>query len=69
MKLILRMLEHHPMQAYDITLMKELQPIGLCLATYPQMCFQRAGYSSIEKREIDWSEYKSQSFRMYTHNI
>ena len=68
-KLILPMLERHPMQAYDITLMKELQPSGLCLATYPQMCFQRAGYSSIEKREIDWSEYQSQSFRMYTHNI
>src|ERR1700761_7461065 len=51
MRLILPMIEKNPTQAYDITLMKELQPSGLCLSTYPQMCFQRAGYSSIEKRE------------------
>jgi hypothetical protein len=30
---------------------------------------QRAGYSSIEKREIDWAAYQSQSFAMHTHNI
>ena len=69
MRLILPMIERNPTQAYDITLMKELQPSGLCLATYPQMCFQRKGYSSIEKIEMDWESYQAQSFQMHTHNI
>ena len=69
MKLILPMIEKNPTQAYDITLMKELQGFGRCFATYPQMCFQRKGYSSIEKTEMDWEDYQTTAFAMYTHNI
>jgi len=69
MKLILPMIEANPTQAYDITLMKNLQTNGLCFATYPQMCFQRKGYSSIEKKDMDWELYQTQAFAMHTHNI
>ena len=69
MKLILPLIEKNPTQAYDITLMKELQGFGRCFATYPQMCFQRKGYSSIEKTEMDWEHYQTTAFAMYTHNI
>jgi hypothetical protein len=70
MKLILPLIEANPTTAYDITLMKGLQQqYGKCYCTYPMLSNQRAGYSSIEKREIDWAAYQSQSFAMHTHNI
>lgn len=69
MKLIVPMIEKNPTQAYDITLMKNLQPDGKCFATYPQMCYQRAGYSSIEKKEMDWRSYQSHAFNTYTKGI
>jgi GR25 family glycosyltransferase involved in LPS biosynthesis len=69
MKLIVPLIEKNPTTAYDIILMKFLQPENRCYATIPMLSNQRAGYSSIEKKEIDWSEYQSQSFRMYTHGI
>lgn len=69
MRLILPMIEKSPTQAYDITLMKNLQPYERCYATFPQMCFQRAGYSSIEKREMDWESYQTQAFATYTNGI
>lgn len=69
MRLILPLIEANPTTAYDIILMKHLQPLHRCYATIPMLSNQRAGYSSIEKRDIDWSGYQSQSFAMYTNNI
>lgn len=69
MKLILPMIEKNPTQAYDITLMKNLQTEGKCYATYPMMCFQRKGYSSIEKTEMDWESYQVHAFNTYTKGI
>lgn len=69
MRLILPMIEKNPTQAYDVTLMKNLQTEGRCYATFPQMCFQRAGYSSIEKTEMDWESYQTQAFNTYTNGI
>jgi GR25 family glycosyltransferase involved in LPS biosynthesis len=69
MKLIVPLIEKNPTTAYDILLMKHIQPLGKSYCTLPMLSNQRAGYSSIEKKEIDWAEYQRQSFRMYTHNI
>lgn len=69
MRMIIPMIGKHPTQAYDVTLMKELQPLGKCLATFPQMCFQREGYSSIEKREMNWEMYQRQAFITYTNGL
>lgn len=69
MKLILPMIEANMTTAYDIILMKNLQPDGKCFATYPQMCFQRSGYSSIEKKVMDWESYQSHAFNTYTKGV
>lgn len=69
MELILPMIEKNPTQAYDVTLMKNLQPDGKCYATYPMMCFQRTGYSSIEKKEMDWKSYQVHAFNTYTKGL
>jgi hypothetical protein len=69
MKLILPLIEANPTTAYDIILMKHIQPLGKSFCTLPMLSNQRAGYSSIEKREIDWASYQAQSFAMHTHNI
>lgn len=69
MKLILPLIEANPTLAFDIILMKFLQPIGKCYACFPMLSNQRAGYSSIEKREIDWAAYQSQSFATYTKGV
>jgi hypothetical protein len=69
MKLIMPLIRSNLTTAYDILLMKHIQPLGKTYCTIPMLSNQRAGYSSIEKKEIDWAEYQSQSFRMYTHNI
>jgi hypothetical protein len=70
MKLILPLIEANPTQAFDITLMKGLQqPYNKCFCTIPMLSEQRPGYSSIEKKEINWAEYQQQSFKMFTHNI
>ena len=70
MKLIIPLIEANPTTAYDITLMKGLQQTyGKCYCTYPMLSNQRAGYSSIEKKDIDWAAYQAQSFAMHTHNI
>lgn len=69
MKLIVPLIQKYPTTAYDILLMQHIQPLNKTYCTYPMLSNQRAGYSSIEKREIDWSEYQAQSFRMYTNNI
>jgi len=69
MRLILPDLEKNPTQAYDITLMKGIQQENKCYCTFPQMCYQREGYSSIEKRSMDWKSYQTQAFNTYTKNI
>lgn len=70
MKLILPLIESNPTTAYDITIMKGLQQqYGECYCTFPMLSNQRAGYSSIEKREIDWAAYQSQSFATYTNGL
>lgn len=69
MKLILPLIEKNQTLAYDIILMKFLQPENKCYCTMPMLSEQRPGYSSIEKREINWAEYQHQSFRMYTNGI
>jgi hypothetical protein len=69
MKLIVPLIEKNPTLAYDILLMRFIQPLNKSFCTLPMLSNQRAGYSSIEKRDIDWSEYQAQSFRMHTHNI
>lgn len=69
MQLILPMIESNSTTAYDIILMKYLQPDRKCYATYPQMCFQRAGYSSIEKTEKDWKSYQTHAFQTYTKGL
>jgi len=53
----------------DIILMKFLQPENRCYCTIPMLSNQRIGYSSIEKREIDWAAYQSQSFATYTKGL
>lgn len=69
MKLILPLIEANPTTAYDITIMKGLQTLGKCYCTMPMLSTQRSGYSSIEKREMDWAAYQSQSFKMFTNGI
>lgn len=69
MRMIIPMIEKNPTQAYDVTLMKNLQPDGKCYATLPQMCFQRTGYSSIEKREMNWELYQRDAFTMWTNGL
>jgi len=69
MKLIVPLIEKYLTTAYDIILMKHIQPLNSCYATLPMLSTQRPGYSSIEKREIDWSVYQNQSFAMFTNNI
>lgn len=69
MKLILPLIKANPTTAYDILLMKHIQPLGKSYCTIPMLSSQRPGYSSIEKREIDWSIYQAESFRMHTHNL
>lgn len=69
MKAILPLIEKYPTTAYDVTLMKHLQPEEKCYCTYPQMCYQRSGYSSIEKKEMDWESYQSHAFNTYTKGI
>lgn len=69
MKLILPLIEANQTLAYDIILMKFLQPEGHCYCTIPMLSNQRPGYSSIEKREIDWAAYQSQSFNTYTKGL
>lgn len=70
MKLIVPLIEKYPTTAYDIILMREIQQqYNKCYCTIPMLSNQRAGYSSIEKREIDWAAYQAQSFMMYTKNI
>lgn len=69
MKLILPLLEQNPTLAYDIILMKFLQPENRCYCTIPMLSNQRSGYSSIEKREINWAEYQAQSFATYTKGL
>lgn len=68
-KLISPLIEENYTTAYDILLMKHIQPLGKSYCTYPMLSSQRPGYSSIEKKEIDWSIYQNQSFAMFTHNI
>lgn len=69
MKLIVPLISEHYTTAYDILLMKHIQPLGKSYCTYPMLSNQRAGYSSIEKKDIDWAAYQAQSFAMHTHNI
>lgn len=69
MKLILPLIESNPTLAFDIILMKFLQPENRCYCTFPMLSSQRPGYSSIEKREINWAEYQAQSFAIYTKGL
>lgn len=69
MKLILPLIESNPTLAFDIILMKFLQPENRCYCTFPMLSSQWPGYSSIEKREINWAEYQAQSFAIYTKGL
>jgi hypothetical protein len=55
--------------AYDIMLRNGLQPLGKCYTCYPRLATQWAGWSSIEKREIDWEMYMRQTFAQHTKGI
>lgn len=55
--------------AYDIMLRNGLQSLGKCYTTYPRLATQHAGYSSIEKKEIDWEIYMAQTYAMHTKGI
>lgn len=70
MKLILPLIKSNPTTAYDITLMKGIQlQYNKCYCTFPMLSEQASGYSSIEKKEMDWASYQRQSFNMYTRNL
>lgn len=66
-ELILPLLEN--VLAYDIQLMKFIQPLDHCYCTYPMMCIQLPGYSSIEKGEKDWASFQSVTYATHTKGI
>lgn len=69
MKLIVEAIDRNPYLAYDILLMKEIEPLNKVYCTYPQICFQRPGYSSIEKDFKDWESISAFSYNAYTKNL
>lgn len=69
MQKIIPMIELNPHTAYDIVLMQNLQTEDKCYCTFPQMCFQREGYSSIEKKSMNWRQYQSEAWIIHTHNV
>jgi GR25 family glycosyltransferase involved in LPS biosynthesis len=70
MKLILPLITKQPILPYDILLMKEMQQVyHKCYCTYPNLCLQRAGYSDIEKKEIDWGKMCSFTYNSHTFNL
>lgn len=69
MKLIVEAIERNPTLTYDIMLMKNLQPLGKCFATLPQLCYQREGISHIEKGFKDWGSISRATFTMHTKNL
>lgn len=56
-------------EPYDIALMKKLQVMGRCFGVYPRLCTQRAGYSDIEKKDIDWGKLMDITCRQYTKHL
>lgn len=64
---ILPLLDH--VEPYDIKLMKNIQTQGRCYCTFPMMCEQWPGYSSIEKKEMDWPSYQRITYASYTKGI
>lgn len=69
MKLILKLFEEPEVVPYDIVLMKGLQYLGKSYCTFPMLCIQREGYSSIEKRVIDWGKNCLFTYHAHTYNI
>jgi GR25 family glycosyltransferase involved in LPS biosynthesis len=39
--------------ALDVLIQQEIQPLGLCYATFPMICTQYSGYSDIENKEMN----------------
>lgn len=56
-------------EPYDIKLMKHIQSLGKTYCTYPMFCEQFSGYSSIEKKSMDWASYQRITYASYTKNI
>lgn len=69
MKKIIQLIKENPFDPYDCVLNKFLIPDGKCYCTYPQLFFQRAGVSHIQKDFKDWKAVSAQSFSMYTKDI
>lgn len=66
-ELILPMLDQ--VLAYDIILMKSIQPLRKCYCTYPMFCFQHEGYSSIDKQWRNWEKLSAETYAMNTKRI
>jgi len=49
--------------------MSGLQPLGKCYCTYPMLCLQRPGYSSIEKGEKDWGKTATFTYNAHTFKL
>ena len=68
-ELIMPYLMRDEIVPYDIILMKEIQPQGLCYATIPMLCTQRVRFSRIENKVTDWKSLMTMTFNMHTKNL
>lgn len=67
MELILPLLDQEV--AYDILLMKNIQVLGHCYCTFPQLAMQRPGHSDIEGKFVDWQAHSAMTFSMMTKKL
>lgn len=63
------LLEREEIVPYDILLMKEVQPVQRCYATFPMLCTQRTNYSDIEKKDTNWEALMAMTYSMHTKNL
>lgn len=56
-------------EAYDITLVKKVQPGMQCYCVCPMLVSQHNGYSDIEGREVDYTKFLEKRFHEKTRNI
>lgn len=54
---------------YDILLMQQIQPMGHCYASLPQLAIQRPGHSDIENKFVDWATHSATTFSMMTKKL
>ncbi len=68
-RLILPLLDLHPITPYDIILRREVQIYKRCYATFPMICTQSDGFSNIEKKITYWKNTMATTYSMHTKNI